>query len=155
LVVVILLTVTFRIVPQYRRLVLFRLGHHVGERGPGLVAILPFLDRGISVDLREATGHVEAENATTLDRAKVAVVVTWGWRVTDPSKYVMAVVNGKESLEHMVRAEAGRLVASSGFGDLVHSPGKLALELQESLEAMAGRWGIDITDMDVEAIRRQ
>jgi len=155
LALVILLSATLRVVPQYRRLVLFRLGHHVGERGPGLVGVLPFLDRGVSVDLREAMGRVEMENITTLDRARVAVVATWAWRVTDPSKYVMSVVDGKESLQHKVRAELTRLVSSSVYSHLSNNAANLALDLGKSLEATAARWGIEITGMDVEALRKQ
>ena len=144
-----------RIVPQYRRLVLFRLGHHVGERGPGLVALLPFVDRAVSLDLREVTRQVTGVAATTRDRALLTVDLSWSYKIVDPSKSVMSVRDPEASLHDRVVGELRTLLGRLSYGDLLHNPGTVAAELRPVLEASSDGWGLKLTGLDIQDIRKQ
>ncbi len=78
-----------RIVPEYKRLVVFRLGRLIGARGPGLVFLLPFVDLAATVDLREQTAPIKADAAVTQDKAIVDVDMTLTYKVVDPIKIVL------------------------------------------------------------------
>ncbi len=155
LLVLLLLALMIRVVPEYKRLLVFRLGHFVGERGPGLVAVLPFLDRTVSLDLREAVEEVKAARATTSDGVVVAVDVAWAWKVTDPSKNVMAAMDTKGLLHQRVMAETRGLIATWPYGELIHRRDALLSRLREKLEAPAAGWGIEITCLDIQDLRKQ
>ncbi|MEJ5203597.1 MAG: SPFH domain-containing protein, partial [Anaerolineales bacterium] len=65
LIVILFLAMALKVVPEYKRLVVFRLGRCIGQRGPGLVILIPFIDRGVSVDLREQVREIPAQTSIT------------------------------------------------------------------------------------------
>src|SRR5512132_3324027 len=80
-----------RIVREYERLVVFRLGRCIGERGPGLVILIPFIDNATKVDLREQFMEVPQQSAITQDNAPISVDFLIYWRVTNPQSTVLTV----------------------------------------------------------------
>jgi regulator of protease activity HflC (stomatin/prohibitin superfamily) len=80
----ILLAVVIRIIPETQRLVVFRLGRYLGVRGPGLVLLLPAIDRGIKVDLREQERSLPGQNILTGDKYPVTVETHWSYKIIDP-----------------------------------------------------------------------
>ena len=72
-----------RIAQEYERLVVFRLGRCVGERGPGLVFLIPFIERAIKVDLREQVREIPHQTSITMDNASIAVDFIWYYKVVD------------------------------------------------------------------------
>ncbi len=96
-VVIILLVVFFaaaiKIVPEYRRIVVFRLGRCIGSKGPGLVLLIPFVDRPVSVDLREQVREIPAQTSITQDNAPISIDFLWYYKVFDPVQSVLQVQN--------------------------------------------------------------
>ena len=82
-----------RVVPEYRRLVVFRLGRCVGARGPGLVLLVPVLDRAVTVDLREQVREIPHQTSITKDNASISVDFLWYYKVLDPTESVLQVGN--------------------------------------------------------------
>ena len=82
-----------RVVPEYQRLVVFRLGRYLGTRGPGLVLLIPALDRGIKVDLREQERSLPGQSILTGDKYPVTVETRWSYKITDPMASVLEVGN--------------------------------------------------------------
>src|SRR5512143_1400816 len=78
------LSTALKIVPEYQRLVVFRLGRCIGERGPGLVILIPFIDRGVRVDLREQVREIPAQTSITSDNAPISIDFLWYYKVFDP-----------------------------------------------------------------------
>ena len=86
---IIILSTAIKIVPEYRRLVLFRLGRLVGSRGPGIVFIVPFIDRSVTVDLRILTLDVPVQEVITKDNVAIKVNAVVYFRVLEPAKSVV------------------------------------------------------------------
>src|SRR5690606_14706858 len=86
-----LLSTAIRIVPEYERIVIFRLGHSQGSRGPGLVFLIPFIDRGVKVDLREQVREIPHQTSITQDNAAISVDFIWYYKVLDPTATVLQV----------------------------------------------------------------
>ena len=93
LLAVIFLATALKIVPEYKRLVVFRLGRCMGARGPGLVILIPFIDQAVSVDLREQVREIPAQTSITKDNAPISIDFLWYYRVFDPVQSVLQVGN--------------------------------------------------------------
>src|SRR5690606_23658721 len=89
----VLLVMAIRIVPEYQRLVVFRLGRLIGERGPGLVLLIPFVDRGVRVDLRERYFDVQPQTTITEDNAHLSIDFLVYSKVVDAVPSVINVVD--------------------------------------------------------------
>src|SRR5512146_1880865 len=90
---IIVIANAIRIVPEYQRLVVFRLGRCVGERGPGLVLLIPIIDRGVRVDLREQVREIPAQTSITKDNPPISIDFLWYYKVFDPVHTVLQVGN--------------------------------------------------------------
>ena len=89
----VVLAMAVRIVPEYRRLVVFRLGRCVGAKGPGIIFLIPFLDRGVAVDLREVYFDVPPQTCITADNASLSIDFLVYDKVIDPVRSVLEVEN--------------------------------------------------------------
>ena len=85
---VVLLATAIRVVPEYQRLVVFRLGRCVGSKGPGIVFLVPIIDRGVSTDLREQVREIPHQTSITKDNAAISVDFIWYYKVLDPTESV-------------------------------------------------------------------
>ncbi|HSB66656.1 MAG TPA: SPFH domain-containing protein, partial [Anaerolineales bacterium] len=88
---IILLATAIRVVPEYVRLVVFRLGRCIGAKGPGLVFLIPVVDRGVSVDLREQVREVPHQTSITKDNAPISIDFLWYYKVLAPVDSVLQV----------------------------------------------------------------
>src|SRR6478672_7856706 len=82
-----------RVVPEYQRLVVFRLGRVMGAKGPGLVLLLPFVDRAVTVDQREQVREIPHQTSITKDNAPISIDFLWYYKVFDPTATVVGVGN--------------------------------------------------------------
>jgi regulator of protease activity HflC (stomatin/prohibitin superfamily) len=90
-----------RIVPEYQRLVVFRLGRCVGTRGPGLILLIPVVDRAVKVDLREQVREIPHQTAITKDNAGISIDFIWYFKVLDPTQSVLQVGNFEMAAQGM------------------------------------------------------
>ena len=107
----VVLAMAVRIVPEYRRLVVFRLGRCVGSKGPGIIFLIPFLDRGVSVDLREVYFDVPPQTCITADNASLSIDFLVYDKVIDPERSVLEVEDFTE--EGFSFCSAGRIRVST------------------------------------------
>ena len=89
----IFLSNAIRIVPEYQRLVVFRLGRCVGAKGPGVVLLIPVIDRAVKADLREQVREIPQQTSITKDNAPISIDFLWYFKVLDPSESVLQVSN--------------------------------------------------------------
>src|SRR5512143_343404 len=90
---IILLASAIRVVNEYVRLVVFRLGRCIGSRGPGIVFLIPIVDRGVPVDLREQVREVPHQTSITKDNAPISIDFLWYYKVLNPVDSVLQVGN--------------------------------------------------------------
>ena len=100
-VVIAFLASAIRIIPEYQRLVVFRLGRCLGEKGPGIVFLIPVVDRAARVDLREQVREIPHQTAITKDNAGISVDFIWYYKVLDPSESVLQVGNFEAAAQGM------------------------------------------------------
>ena len=108
-----------RIVQEYERLVVFRLGRCVGERGPGLVLLIPFIDRGMKVDLRELVREIPHQTSITLDNAPIAIDFIWYFKVVDASQSVLQVGNFEAAAEGMATTTLRSVIGGIPLDDVL------------------------------------
>jgi regulator of protease activity HflC (stomatin/prohibitin superfamily) len=108
-----------RIVQEYERLVVFRLGRCVGERGPGLVLLIPFIDRGVKVDLREQVREIPHQTSITLDNAPIAIDFIWYYKVVDAQQSVLNIGNFEVAAQGMATTTLRSVIGAIPLDDVL------------------------------------
>ncbi|MAS37516.1 MAG: hypothetical protein CL610_26200 [Anaerolineaceae bacterium] len=143
---------TFRIIPEYERLVILALGRYAGTRGPGLTIVLPFLEQAIKVDMREKFLDIPAQTAITQDNAPIAIDFLVYYRVVDPKLSVIAV-------DHVVRASTNiatttlrAVIGDISLDDVLSKREQINDTLRVKLDEVTERWGLKITSVEIREI---
>ncbi len=152
LVVLGILASAIRIVPEYERLVVFRLGRSIGARGPGLIILIPFIDRGIRVDLREQVREIPHQTSITKDNAAISVDFIWYYKILDATSSVLQVGNFESAAQGMatttLRAVIGGIPLDDALSEREHINNLLRVRLDEVTE----RWGVKVTNVEIREI---
>lgn len=155
--VVVLLAIVFlasaiRIVPEYQRLVVFRLGRCLGDRGPGLVILIPFVDRGVRVDLREQVREIPAQTSITKDNAPISIDFLWYYKIFDSTESVIQVGNFELAAQGIatttLRAVIGGILLDGVLSEREAINNALRIRLDEVTE----RWGVKVTNVEIREI---
>ena len=147
-----LLGSAIRIVPEYQRLVVFRLGRAVGERGPGLVLLIPIVERAQRVDLREVLREVPHQTAITKDNAGIAVDFIWYFKVLDPTDSVIQVANFERAAEGMATTTLRAVIGGILLDDVLSEREKINNMLRVRLDEVTERWGVKVTNVEIREI---
>ena len=100
-----------RIVPEYQRLVVFRLGRSIGPRGPGIVLLFQVVDRAVKVDLREQVREVPHQTSITKDNAPISIDFLWYYKVVDPAESVLQAASPLLAVTGSMRGEGPSVAA--------------------------------------------
>ena len=148
----ILLTIAVRIVPEYRRLVVFRLGRCVGARGPGIIFLIPFLDRGQMVDLREVYFDVPPQTCITADNASVSIDFLVYDKVIDPERSVLEVENFTGAARGLAITTLRAVVGAMDLDDVLSKRDEINRILHEKLDDVTDRWGIRVMAVEIREV---
>jgi regulator of protease activity HflC (stomatin/prohibitin superfamily) len=147
-----LLVTAIRIIPEYQRLVVFRLGRSIGARGPGVVILIPIVDRGVKVDLREQVRDIPHQTSITKDNASISVDFIWYYKVLDATESVLQVGDFELSAQGMatttLRAVIGGIMLDDALSEREHINNMLRSRLDEVTE----RWGVKVTNVEIREI---
>jgi regulator of protease activity HflC (stomatin/prohibitin superfamily) len=149
---VILAGMALRIVPEYQRLVVFRLGRALGARGPGLIILIPFIDRGVRVDLREVFFDVEPQTTITKDNAGLSIDFLVYMKVVDSLPSVIEVEDFRGAARGIAITTLRALVGDMVLDDVLSKRDQLNETLQEKLDLVTNRWGIKVTAVEIREI---
>jgi regulator of protease activity HflC (stomatin/prohibitin superfamily) len=141
-----------RIVPEYQRLVVFRLGRVVGARGPGLVVLIPFVDRGQRVDLREVFFDVEPQTTITKDNAPLSIDFLVYMKVINALPTVLEVEDYRGAARGIAITTLRALVGDMILDDVLAKRDQLNELLQVKLDDVTNRWGIKVTAVEIREI---
>ena len=144
LVVVIILSQAIRIVREYERVVIFRLGRFSGVKGPGIFFIIPFIDRVRQLDLRVVTIDVAKQVVITRDNVSVNADAVIYYRVVDPGKAVIQVENYKMATSLLAQTTLRDVLGQIELDDLLSKRDELNKKLQEILDQHTDPWGIKV-----------
>jgi regulator of protease activity HflC (stomatin/prohibitin superfamily) len=149
LMAVILLAMAVRIVPEYRRLVVFRLGRCIGAKGPGLIFLIPFVDKGKVVDLREVFFDVPPQTCITADNASVSIDFLVYDKVIDPVRSVLEVENFTGAARGLAITTLRAVVGAMVLDDVLSKRDDINKILHEKLDTVTDRWGIRVVAVEI------
>ncbi|HIE24566.1 MAG TPA: SPFH/Band 7/PHB domain protein [Anaerolineales bacterium] len=147
-----ILASVIKIVPEYHRLVVFRMGRCVGEKGPGIIILVPFVDRAVRVDLREQVREIPHQTVITQDNASIAVDFLWYYKVLSPTESVLNVGDFERAAKGIatttLRAVVGGISLDQVLSDREHINSMLRVRLDDVTE----RWGVKVTNVEISEI---
>ncbi len=152
LVVLALLASAIRVVPEYQRLVVFRLGRCIGEKGPGIVFLIPFVDRATKVDLREQVREIPHQTSITKDNAGISVDFLWYYKVLDASESVLQVGNFETAAQGMATTTLRAVIGSIILDDVLSEREHINNMLRTRLDEVTERWGVKVTNVEIREI---
>jgi regulator of protease activity HflC (stomatin/prohibitin superfamily) len=148
----IIAALAIRIVPEYQRLVVFRLGRALGARGPGLILLIPFVDRGVAVDLREIFFDVEPQTTITKDNAPLSIDFLVYMKVVNALRTVLEVADYAGAARGIAITTLRALVGDMILDDVLARRDQLNVLLQSKLDDVTDRWGIKVTAVEIREI---
>ena len=152
LIATMVLSSAIKIVPEYRRLVIFRLGRLAGNRGPGIVFVIPIVDRVITVDLRILTMDVPVQEVITKDNVPIKVNAVVYFRVMDPSHSIVEVENYVMATSQLAQTTLRSVVGSVELDEVLSSREKINHELQKIIDDRTDPWGIKVSAVEVKEL---
>ncbi|NMB61838.1 MAG: SPFH/Band 7/PHB domain protein [Chloroflexi bacterium] len=150
--VIILLASSIRVVPEYQRLIVFRLGRCVGERGPGLVMLIPIIDRAVMVDLREQVREIPTQTSITKDNAPIAIDFLWFYKVMEPTKTVLQVGNFELAAQGIATTTLRSVIGSIMLDSVLSEREQINNALRTRLDEVTERWGVKVTNVEIREI---
>jgi regulator of protease activity HflC (stomatin/prohibitin superfamily) len=150
---IIILAAAIRIVNEYERGVVFRLGRYVGVRGPGLIFLIPFIERMVKVDLRVVTMDVPTQECITMDTVTVKVDAVVYFRVMKPEDAVLNVEQYIRATSLLSQTTLRNVVGQSDLEDLLAHRDKINEKLQTLIDEGTEPWGIKVSMVEVRDVQ--
>src|SRR5438445_11071648 len=142
---VIILPQAIRILREYERGVIFRLGKLLGAKGPGLIFLIPIVDRMVRMDLRVVTISVERQEVMTRDNVPVTVDAVVYFRVVDPQAAVVKVVNFLQATSLIAQTTLRSVLGQAPLDDLLSQRESINQTLQDIIDKKTAPWGVQVT----------
>jgi regulator of protease activity HflC (stomatin/prohibitin superfamily) len=150
--VISLLASSIRIVPEYQRLIVFRLGRCIGEKGPGFVMLIPIVDRAVMVDLREQVREIPAQTSITKDNAPISIDFLWFYKVIDPTSTVLQVGNFELAAQGIATTTLRSVIGSIMLDSVLSEREQINNALRTRLDEVTERWGVKVTNVEIREI---
>jgi regulator of protease activity HflC (stomatin/prohibitin superfamily) len=151
-VLVVFLANAIRVVNEYQRLVVFRLGRCIGTKGPGLVILIPVIDRAVRVDLREQVREVPHQVSITKDNAPISIDFLWYYKVMDPTLSVVGVGNFELSAAGMATTTLRPVIGGIPLDEVLSQREHINQTLRTKLDEVTERWGVKVTNVEIREI---
>ncbi|MBZ0301057.1 MAG: SPFH/Band 7/PHB domain protein [Anaerolineae bacterium] len=143
---------TFRIIPEYERLVILALGRYAGTRGPGLTIVLPFLEQATRVDMREKFLDIPAQTAITQDNAPISIDFLVYYRLVDPKLSVIAVDHVVNASTNIATTTLRAVIGDISLDDVLSKREQINDTLRVKLDDVTERWGLKVTSVEIREI---
>ena len=147
-----LASMAIKILAEYERLVVFRLGRLVGAKGPGLVLIIPFIDRLVKVDLRVVTMDVPAQEAITRDNVTVKVNAVVYFRVLDSAAAIVNVEDYRRATWNIAQTTLRNVLGQSELDELLAHRERINEKLRQIIDESTEPWGIKVGIVEVKDV---
>ncbi len=151
-IILILILMAVKVVTEYERGVIFRLGRLVGAKGPGLFFIIPFVDRMVKVDLRVVTMDVPSQEVITRDNVTVRVNAVVYFRVVDPEASVVKVLDHIRATSQISQTTLRNVLGQSELDELLTKREKLNLMLQKIIDEHTDPWGVKVSVVEIKEV---
>jgi regulator of protease activity HflC (stomatin/prohibitin superfamily) len=151
-IILILISMAVKIVAEYERGVIFRLGRLIGAKGPGLFLIIPFVDRMIKVDLRVVTMDVPSQEVITKDNVTVKVNAVVYFRVVNPEDSVVKVLDHIRATSQISQTTLRNVLGQSELDELLTQREKLNQMLQKIIDEHTDPWGVKVSTVEIKEV---
>ncbi len=141
-----------KIVREYQRLVVFRLGRLLGVKGPGLTFLIPLVDRPVWVDLREFFLEIPRQDSITKDNAPIAIDFIIFYKVVDPAMSVVRVGNFAGAAQNIAATTLRAVVGDILLDDVLARRDEINQVLRAKLDEITERWGVKVTNVEIREI---
>jgi regulator of protease activity HflC (stomatin/prohibitin superfamily) len=152
LLAVFFLSAALKILNEYERGVVFRLGRTIGAKGPGLIILIPLIDRMVKVSLRLVALDVDPQDVITRDNVSVKVNAVIYFRVVEPVKAIIEVENYAYAMSQLAQTTLRSVCGEAELDDLLSEREKINNKLQEILDTHTDPWGIKVTTVELKHI---
>src|SRR5438093_7830332 len=149
---VIILPQAIRILREYERGVIFRLGKLLGAKGPGMILLIPIVDRMVKMDLRVVTIDVAKQEVMTRDNVPVTVDAVVYFRVVDPAAAVVKVENFWKATSLIAQTTLRSVLGQAPLDDLLAQRDVINQKLQEIIDRQTEPWGVKVTAVEVKEV---
>jgi len=150
--VLILLASSIRILREYERGVIFRLGRLIAQKGPGLILLIPIVDRMVRVDLRTVTLTVPPQEVITKDNVTVRVNAVAYFRVIDPNRAITEVENFLVATSQISQTTLRSVLGKAELDALLSERERLNVELQQIIDEQTEPWGVKVSTVEVKDV---
>jgi len=151
-VVLFFLISAIKVVREYERLVVFRLGRLIGEKGPGLVLVIPLIDRTIKVSMRVVTMDVPSQEVITRDNVTTSVNAVVYYRVVDPNKAIVNIEDYRFATAQLAQTTLRSVTGQAELDELLAERDKLNQFIQKILDEATDPWGIKVTAVEIKDV---
>ena len=143
---------SIRIVSEYERGVIFRLGRLIGAKGPGLFILIPLVDRMVKVDLRTVTHDVPSQEAITHDNVTVKVNAVIYFRVVEPTMAVVAIADFFRATSQIAQTTLRSVLGQSDLDELLSAREQINARLQQIIDEQTEPWGVKVSSVEVKDV---
>ncbi len=150
--VIFFLSAAIRILNEYERGVIFRLGRVIASKGPGLIILIPIVDKMVKVSLRLVAMDVDPQDVITRDNVSVKVNAVIYFRVIDPVKAIVEVENYSYAMSQLAQTTLRSVCGQAELDELLSAREKINTELQEILDTHTDPWGIKVATVELKHI---
>ncbi len=150
--ILIIISASVKIIQEYERAVVFRLGRLVDERGPGLVLLIPFVERMVRVDLRTLTLDIPAQEVITRDNVTVRVNAVAYFRVVDANKATVNVADHVRATSQIAQTTLRSILGQAELDELLAEREKINIRLQAIIDEQTEPWGVKVSIVEVKDV---
>lgn len=149
---IIIAAVAIKILREYERGVIFRLGRLIGAKGPGLIFIIPGVDKLLRMSLRTVALEIPPQDVITRDNVSIKVNVVVYFRVLDPNKAVVEIENYLYATSQLAQTTLRSVIGQSQLDELLSERDKINLQLQDILDRQTEPWGIKVSLVETKQV---
>lgn len=151
-VVIILVFISIRIVTEYDRGVIFRLGKYNSVRGPGLILLIPLVERMVKVTLRTITMEIPSQKIITKDNVSIDIAAVAYYQVVDPKKSVLAIQNANEAVNQISQTTVRNVVGQFVLDQLLSETANINTQIKNVIDSHTEPWGVQVTAVEIKDI---
>jgi regulator of protease activity HflC (stomatin/prohibitin superfamily) len=149
---IVLLSQVFKILQEYERGVIFFLGRFQTVKGPGLIVLIPFVQKMVKVDLRVVVMDVPTQDVISRDNVSVKVNAVIYFRIVDPEKAVIRVANAFEATSQLSQTTLRSVLGQHELDDMLAERDKLNADIQSILDQRTDNWGIKVANVEIKHV---
>lgn len=153
IVLLIILAQSLKIVNQYERGIVFRLGKVIGVKEPGLRIIIPFIDRMVKVSLRIVTLPIQSQKIITQDNVSIDVAAVAYFKVVDPLKAVISIEDYYSAVNQISQTTVRNVVGKFELDEILSETSKINEEIKKTIDEHTKKWGIEVMTVEIKDIK--